>query len=299
MKKRFLRRAIIGYIIVVVSFALANDIIFIRETTSFLISEQLNKHLVRYNYDYQYIDIKKYHQDIKDGMPISIDCFKEMMQPYIDKLKCIQDSIEKKNERLHICESINDSLQVILENVRSDSIYYYKHIMMSDYQGRIDSLEKQLSGRDTTEMIIQGKYVELANMKYQYAVKNYDVQSYIVSHYGSFIPDSLLNLFNKSYSYNLELSNDIYQLEKEMREVSKTISDYSRAFHDNRIETVKFWDFLYYSICVSTTVSFGDIVPNSGLTRLLAVLELLLCLVIVGSIVNTIINRENDKKGIV
>ena len=57
------------------------------------------------------------------------------------------------------------------------------------------------------------------------------------------------------------------------------------------MESVGFWDFLYYSICVSTTVSFGDIAPNNGWTRFLAVLEILLCMILLGILLNKIIAK--------
>lgn len=59
-------------------------------------------------------------------------------------------------------------------------------------------------------------------------------------------------------------------------------------FHENRREAVGFMDFLYYSVCVSTTVSFGDIAPNSGFTRTVAIIELLLCILLVGIVLDKI-----------
>ena len=292
MKNNNLIKAILSYLFVVVVFAIINYKSFLNNTTSFVISEQLNKHFQRYNYDLQYINIMKYHEDIKDEMPITIDGLKVIVNPAIDKLKCVQDSLEKKKKSLFLCESKLDSIYLILEDVRSDSIEKYRVIMLSDYQERIDSIENYLSGQDTTEMIIMGKYVELAEMNYQYAVKNYDVQSYIVSHYGSFIPDSISDLLNDMNQLNLKLWSDISRLEEELKEVTRTIRNYSFSFHSNRLEAVKFWDFLYYSVCISTTVSFGEIAPNSGWTRFLAMSELLLCLVIVGYIINTIIKKN-------
>ncbi len=62
------------------------------------------------------------------------------------------------------------------------------------------------------------------------------------------------------------------------------IGDLISSFHNNRHESVGLLDFFYYSICVSTTVSFGDIAPNNGWTRFLVIVELLVC-VFVGHLV--------------
>lgn len=70
-------------------------------------------------------------------------------------------------------------------------------------------------------------------------------------------------------------------------------------FHKNRINSVGFWDFLYYSLCVSVSVSFGDIAPNNSCTRAIAIIELLFCLALIGVIVdklNESINKKDEDK---
>jgi hypothetical protein len=52
-------------------------------------------------------------------------------------------------------------------------------------------------------------------------------------------------------------------------------------------------DFTYYSICVSTIVSFGNIPPNDGKTKLFAILELLICLFLVAKILDEIKKTRN------
>ena len=43
-------------------------------------------------------------------------------------------------------------------------------------------------GKDSTDLILQGKFVELANLKAEYAKKNVKVLEYVIKHFGSFIP---------------------------------------------------------------------------------------------------------------
>ena len=62
------------------------------------------------------------------------------------------------------------------------------------------------------------------------------------------------------------------------------------------MESVGFLDFLYYSICVSTTVSFGDIAPNNGWTRFLAIAELLLCVLLLAVLLDGVAKKVNNGK---
>ena len=144
-------------------------------------------------------------------------------------------------------------------------------------------------------MILSGKYVELAKLQYEYALKNVKIESMVSQYIGNFIPDSLSHKIRECNERYIYISWDIQNLETERREVSSLIRNSVADFHHNRLESVNFLDFLYYSICISTTVSFGDIAPNDGPTRFIAILELLLCLFIVGAIVSSVI--KNKKLG--
>ena len=83
-------------------------------------------------------------------------------------------------------------------------------------------------------------------------------------------------------------------LELERFELVRSIRKSVSSFHDNRRSSVGFLDFVYYSFCVSTTVSFGDIAPNNGWTRFIAILELLSCIVLVHFILTGMTKKENE-----
>jgi hypothetical protein len=148
-----------------------------------------------------------------------------------------------------------------------------------------------LAGEDSTEMIIKGKYVELANLEYQFAKRNAEVQSMISQYMGNFIPESLSHQIRRCNEDYIRLTMEIQELESVRRKTSSNIRHFVTEFHENRLESVGWLDFLYYSICVSTTVSFGDIAPNNGVIRFLAIFEILICLVLVGAIVDRIIKK--------
>ena len=101
---------------------------------------------------------------------------------------------------------------------------------------------------------------------------------------GSFIPDYLMADYTNCNEAYMENKNEIQNMESNINRLATKIIESNKSFHAYRLKHVSFWDFLYYSICVSTTVSFGDIVPNNGLARFFAVIELLACIIILGAL---------------
>lgn len=284
------------YVSIVIAFAIMNYASFNKNSTNYLISEQLNKRVDRYDFIDKQIDLATYRGNFNDAIPLSINEFKDIIQPVFIKLDSINRSIIvfKKIVDSLTCEM--DSLSQLAEVIRADNINSFREEALIEYENRIDSLESYLALNDSTQMIIQGKYVELAELNYQYAAKRYELQTYILQHYGSFIAEDLNIRMHNDNKKLIAYEDSIQIKELDRFDVSRKIRTTVGLFHANRREAVSFWDFLYYSICVSTTVSFGDIVPNSNLSRLLAISELLICLVLVAVILNRIIKRIEEKE---
>lgn len=97
-----------------------------------------------------------------------------------------------------------------------------------------------------------------------------------------------MNELELRYEERIQLSKEIETLESARRDISDRIREASVLFHNNRLESVSFWDFVYYSICVSTTTSFGDIAPNNAWTRRVTIAELLACMLLVAIIISKI-----------
>lgn len=288
-------RFLLYYVIIVIVFALLNLWSFYNNSTDYLISEQLNKRIDRYDFIDKEIDLATYRDNLNDAIPLSINDFKDYIKQDFIKL----DSI---NRSLYVLHKIVDSLQCEMDSlskqaviIRGDNINSYRNKALIEYEQRIDSLESYLALNDSTQMIIQGKYVELAELNYQYALKRYEMQTYILKHYGSFIAEDFNSRMHNDNEKLIAYEDSIQIMELYRFDVSRKIRTTVGLFHANRRETVGFKDFLYYSICVSTTVSFGDIVPNSNLSRLLAIFEILICLVLVAIILNRIIKRIDEK----
>lgn len=299
MCKRFMK---IGcffccYLIIVLASAGVYCLVFNLDTTSFLISEQLNKHLVRYDLVSNDIDLAEFHTNAKDLMPISVDGFVGVVASKLMRLSDINDSLTVLDRRLVLLLSQEDSINHVAVHKRDSSAEAYRNSALYSYVQRLDSLNQLMSGVDSTELIARGLLIEKANLELEYAIKNKAVTDYIITDLRGFIPEQDLALMDESSSKIIAFRIEKSLLEQERNEL---VSDYRTEvnhFHLNRRASVSFWDFLYYSFCVSTTVSFGDIAPNNGLTRFLTVLELLSCIVLVSFILNRVAHgnkREGD-----
>jgi len=283
--KKLFFKSFAWYLAIVLSFATIYWVMFKFNSTSFTLSDQFNKHLDTYflNPD---IDLSKIHHDAKYTIPIKIDDFCSSINPDFIRLKTINDSLDRNIMLNDKCESDINKLNKIVDEVRTDSVSKFKESKLHIYQHRIDSLKRIIEGNDRTEMIINRKFVELAKLEQEYAEQSAKISSYVVEKWGTFLPDSISDRITILHEEYMMLNNQKTILEDARRKVSSKIRDSIISFHQNRHDSVNYWDFLYYSICVSTTVSFGDIAPNNEETRIVSILELLTCIILIGYIVS-------------
>lgn len=289
-KQNFLFRIITYYCGVVLLFALVNWSRFLHDTSSFMLSEQMNRHVKRY---YVWDIHDRFHKDIKDRMPITIDGFSAFIKPTVESLDIIMQTILDNNEKKDICQKKLDSLSNIVDISRLKRIEIFKDSVLKEYKEKIRDLQYKLQGMDSLEMILSGKYVELANLNYELAKKRAEVQSYIVNNWGMFVPEKLKDAIKNENENIIKFDREIVELECKRTQMSSNLVNLTNLFHENRRESISFWDFLYYSVCVSTSVSFGDIAPNDNCTRFIALIELLSCIILVGVILDGINKRVN------
>lgn len=285
-------RSVIPYIgwyigIVLVS-AVVNWVVFKFDTTSFVISEQLNKHMVRYDLLSNDLNFSEFHANAKDLMPVSLDGFAGAVASKLMRLSNINDSLSVYERQLEWLKGQLDSVRRVAESNRTLVAEDYRTKALKDAKQRLDSLRQLMAVMDSTVFIEKGLLIEEAHLELDYAIENKRVTDYISENMRNMIPPGDRDLMDEYSSKIVACSVRKSSLEYERNDIARTFREDVNQFHRNRSSSVNLLDFLYYSVCVSTTVSFGDIAPNNGLTRFLAVLELLSCIVLVSFILKGI-----------
>lgn len=294
MRIKQIGKYIFCYLIIVSVFALINWGVFCFDTTSFLVSEQMNKHLARYDLVSKEFNLASFHAEAKDLMPVSVDGFVGGISTKLMRLSEVNDSILVHGRQIDSLQRKEESLRLVAVAHRDSNVNAYLEKAMRPYIHQLDSLEQIITGMDSTKAIYDGLLIEKTQLEVDYAVKNKEVLDYVFRNLQLFIPLEERDLLNDYSSKIVSSTVEKNSLELERYELVRSIRMSVYTFHDNRRSSIGFLDFLYYSFCVSTTVSFGDIAPNNGWTRLIAILELLSCIVLVHFILTGLTKKGNE-----
>lgn len=128
--------------------------------------------------------------------------------------------------------------------------------------------------------------VDLAKAQYALAVRQADAAEYVLHHLWELAdPDTALKF--DATEAKLET------LRKEQNDLIRRLGDLrGQAFkrledwYSTRTGRLQWIDFLYFSVGVSTTTTFGDIVPNSRLVRVFVLTQLIFSVLLVGYFVS-------------
>lgn len=294
MRIKQIGKYIVFYLIIVFAFALVNWGVFCYNSTSFLISEQMNKHLTRYDLVSKEFNLASFHAEAKDLMPVSVDGFVGGISTKLMRLSEVNDSILVHGRQIDSLQRKEESLRSVAVDHRDSNVNAYLEKAMRPYIHQLDSLDQVITGMDSTKAIVNGLLVKKTRLQADYEVKKKEVLDYAFRNLQLFIPLEERDLLNDYSSKIVSSTVEKNSLELERYELVRSIRKSISTFQNNRRSSVGFLDFVYYSFCVSTTVSFGDIAPNNGWTRFIAILELLSCIVLVHFILTGMTKKENE-----
>lgn len=139
------------------------------------------------------------------------------------------------------------------------------------------------------------KQVELAKIKAEKAQQAYMSSDFIMNNLVSFISQ---NTREKHIELNRRES-DAYreraQLQDRMIESRAILYDKVYRYREIQIDRINIFDFFYFSIGISTTTTFGDIVANDKLVRAIVSFQLIVCIFVIGGFVSSVLEREDKK----
>lgn len=128
--------------------------------------------------------------------------------------------------------------------------------------------------------------VDLAKAQYALAVRQADAGEYVLHHLRELADPDATAKFDATEA-------KLATVRKEQNDLMRRLGDLrSQAFkrledwYSTRTGRLQWIDFLYFSVGVSTTTTFGDIVPNSRLVRVFVLTQLIFSVLLVGYLVS-------------
>lgn len=200
------------------------------------------------------------------------------------------------------------NISQVLEQNRAKRIGEYRRTELAPLEEEKARLERQIAELekpltpdrntyDPLRTVVAEARVELARLDLRIAEKRLEVATRIVRDFGQLAkPEDFERWKTVDYEATRvrgELSDTSARYAKLRGETFDLMAKWRRQ----REERLGLVDFLYFSLGVSTTTTFGDIIPNHTVTRAMVTVQLLISVVTVGLFVNSLSARPSDRGG--
>lgn len=128
--------------------------------------------------------------------------------------------------------------------------------------------------------------VELAKAKYALAVRQAEVGEYVLGHLREFADPEATAQFDATEAKLGAMRQKQLELTGTLAKVRGQAFSRLEDWHAKRTARLEWIDFVYFSVGVSTTTTFGDIVPNSRSIRVIVLVQLVFSILLVGYLVS-------------
>jgi hypothetical protein len=158
-----------------------------------------------------------------------------------------------------------------LEQGRAERIEEYKRSQLASLESersqiadRVSALERRAnpdeSKYDPLRVVIATTRVELAEQDLRIATKRAEVADRIVKEYGQFARPDDLDRWQAINTRASAVREGLIEAGRQRAELRQSAFEVMADIREKRVGRVGFVDFLYFSIGVSTTTTFGDII---------------------------------------
>lgn len=201
-------------------------------------------------------------------------------------------------------------LSARLEENRQKRIEQYKYQELHSLEGerdqlqtRIADLEKQIPKDGTVynplRLVIAEMRVDLSRLDLRLSQRRLEVANRIVEDFGAFAEPADFEAFKTVYDRIGVALKEVIDISSRQGQLRMEAYELAARWREQRASRLRLIDFMYFSIGVSTTTTFGDIIPNHSVTRFIVTVQLLISIVIVGLFINAlfIALREEPRLG--
>jgi hypothetical protein len=149
---------------------------------------------------------------------------------------------------------------------------------------------------DPRRLAIANLRVELANQDLEVARKRLEVAEHIVKEFGAFSSSNDTKAWDVVRDQVAEAKKELAAVDSAIGALRADVNVLMKKWEKSRAEQLGVLDFLYFSLGVTTTATFGDIIPNHYIARSCVTLQLVMSLVLVGLLVDALSARNASKR---
>lgn len=280
----------------IIVFASIYYITFMLNTASFYISDEYNENANDICYTNEREDLYTIYDN--EHNPFSIKDFNQKIKPINDSLIQVFDSIASVLTSNSLLECKNDSLFSLFDSSRVCEIDCFRELKLKNISDSIldfeDSIKDSLHmGVDEKELIINGAYIYLSQLKLRKAILESNVADYIITHYSNFGDSILIDSIECVKEMIVMNNKQLNILESDKHRLFNNYNNAKYKLHKQRLGKVNYWDFLHFSVLIATSNSFGDMLPNTRLVRFIVSIQLIIGIIYLALILNGIIIKKD------
>lgn len=192
-------------------------------------------------------------------------------------LKLINENLSKawaRNTKMYVDES---------------SLKY--NIELSVKEGERNALLSQKNKIQETQfgIMLADKNIEISEIKLRIATVERDALENILSHVGDFHDPKIVSELNATNKIVDDTRSELIANNKEIIKIKNNVQN---LLNKRQKEDLNFCDFIFYSIGISTTTTFGDLLANSRLIRMLVCIQLLLSILILANVTQSFLSKN-------
>lgn len=139
--------------------------------------------------------------------------------------------------------------------------------------------------------------VRLAEMRVIQAEQMAEAYRYFISNIGQFGDAQLMAQMDQLNDKTQAQAREREQAWELLSQKRTELIDVAHTWRKQRLDAVSWLDFLFFSIGISTTTTYGDVVGNSRLVRSLIATQLLICVFVMAGFVSSVVSRSGRCDG--
>lgn len=139
--------------------------------------------------------------------------------------------------------------------------------------------------------------VKLAELRVVQAEQTAEAYSYFINNIGQFGDPELMNQIDKLHDTTQAQARERQKASMELMQKRSELIHVAQTWRKQRLDAVSWLDFLFFSIGISTTTTYGDVVGNSRLVRSLIAAQLLICVFVMAGFVSSVVSKTGRRDG--